>query len=155
MGVVPPVTPGWKRMLVFSKVKESDVRHLERTPEEEVDFCTHPFECPICFRFSDHILRSHCCRQYVCHSCASRMRDAFMAPSCPHCRQSPFILVDPKPYDKVRSYRNSPKLNERVEKLNRGIHDKEDQRHLGNEHVKACSGGTARRLWGDGDVVKV
>jgi len=157
-GVIQAVTPSWKRMLVFSKVSESEVNQLEKTPEDEVDFIAHPFECPICFRFADRILRTHCCRHNLCHSCAGRMRESFAEPACPHCRQSPLILVDPKPQDLVRSYRNSKHLNERVEKFNQGIRDQSSQlQSVFDEdppgEQKDCS--TARRLWTEGGVTQV
>lgn len=137
------VTPTWKRMLVFSRIKDEEVCRLERTPEDEDAFNKHPFECPICLRFSDHTLRSHCCRQYVCHACAGRMRDTILETSCPHCRRSPLILVDPKPGDQVRCYRDSPGMNEKVRRFNQR-NEKENQRPFG----------TARKLWTDGIAVK-
>lgn len=104
---VPDLPP----IQIISAVKEHDVEYVVHTPENERALMGHPFECPICFRFGDHILKTRCCRQHVCHSCAQKMRLGFERSSCPHCRQRPLILVDPEPSDPVRSYRDSPRFS--------------------------------------------
>lgn len=107
------------RMQILSAVKEKDVQYLDKTPSDDEDLITHPFECPICYRFSDHILRTHCCRQYICHTCAVRLKSGFVRSSCPHCRTQPLVLVDPTPTDPVRCYRDSPtKVGRKIEWMN-------------------------------------
>jgi len=107
------------RMQIHSAVKEKDVEYLDKTPEDGDDLITHPFECPICYRFSDHILHAHCCRQYICHTCALRLHSGFIRSSCPHCRTQPLVLVDPTPTDPVRCYRDSPtKVGRQIEWMN-------------------------------------
>lgn len=111
------MVPSPPPMQIISAVKEKDVEYMDHTPEDERDFERHPFECPICFRFGDHILKTRCCRQYICHSCALRLRLGFARSSCPHCRQQPLILIDPHPESPVRCYRDSPRFSRRLLKL--------------------------------------
>lgn len=107
------------RMQILSAVKEKDVEYLDKTPSDDEDLTTHPFECPICCRFSDHILRTHCCNQYICHTCATRLRSGFFRSACPHCRKQPLVLVDPTPFEPVLCYRDAPtKVGRKIEWIN-------------------------------------
>jgi len=101
-------------MQIISAVKEKDVEYMDHTPENDAALAGHPFECPICYRFGDHILKTRCCRQYICHSCALKLRLGFARSSCPHCRQQPLILIDPQHDSPVKCYRDSPRFNHRL-----------------------------------------
>jgi len=71
------------------------------------------YNCPICFRYFNHILISTCCKNYMCHFCANDLNDRVkkddkvIVARCPFCDSEDFELHDVDPTEKPKKYTDS------------------------------------------------
>eukprot|EP00944_MAST-04C_sp_MAST-4C-sp1_P005778 g5778.t1 len=118
------------------------VSSIDYTPmgEEKTKF---PFYCPLClYYFSDTIMETSCCKNYICHDCAVHFlkgkeglpKNLSVVPKklppalrCPHCNTEKVSLSYVQKGMKIRSYTTSPSTQARIEALENGFPAKEPE----------------------------
>ncbi|KAM3129792.1 hypothetical protein pb186bvf_018086 [Paramecium bursaria] len=64
------------------------------------------YYCPICFRYSDCMLNSTCCSNYICHLCAIQsIKNKMLA--CHFCRDHKCKYIDVDPSQEIKRYSDS------------------------------------------------
>ena len=129
------------------------VSSIDYTPvgEEKTKF---PFYCPLClYYFSDTIMETSCCKNYVCHDCAVHFlkgkeglpKTLTVVPKklpcglrCPHCNTENVNLSYVQKGTKIRSYTTSPSTQARMQALETGLMLKEPETNS-PEHGKVLS----------------
>ena len=118
------------------------VSSIDYTPmgEEKTKF---PFYCPLClYYFSDTIMETSCCKNYICHDCAVHFlkgkeglpKNLSVVPKklppalrCPHCNTEKVSLSYVQKGKKIRSYTTSPSTQARIEALENGFSAKQPE----------------------------
>ena len=70
------------------------------------------YNCPICFRFFDNILKTECCQNYFCHFCVKKIyqkakKSGKLSLECSFCSKEKPSFIDIDKKDQIRTYIDS------------------------------------------------
>jgi hypothetical protein len=115
------------------KIRVASIDYTPVGPEKD----KFPFYCPLClYYFSETIMETSCCKNYVCHDCAVHFlkgkeglpKNITVVPKklpaalrCPHCNTENLNLTYVQKGTTVRSYTTSPSTQARIEALQNGL----------------------------------
>jgi len=101
------------KLSVITKFANSEIMTQEYTPKKPSLREVYRYNCPLCMRFFNTMLETSCCKNYICHGCASELQryeetQTGFEVRCPHCNEEELQLEDVDPKAKVKTYSDSP-----------------------------------------------
>lgn len=103
-----------KKFQINTKFERHNIEMCEIKDENIKENALVRYNCPICFKFYFHILKSSCCSNFICLICAqdyiTTQIKYDLNPKCPFCGydESTIILSDITPNEKPKKYTDSP-----------------------------------------------
>jgi hypothetical protein len=129
---------------VWSKFKiQTNIDKIKIIGKDEYDKTENvKYNCPICLKYYNHILKLSCCQNYICQFCSedyitTNIKYNFVL-NCPFCGviDKTIILNDAKLDDSIKNYSNSPIKKMKSDKNIAQIIDMNEDSHVEDNTYK-------------------